>query len=140
MLYYTGLLPFVRLDSDILGIPVDHVDYARVREQKALKALPDALCWVLAFVLGGKPPLALIPPGLFKHLRARGIPIFFLGVNDEENLKVREAGRGISRKSVVPILSVEKSLKTASLVCRVQIVTDFSPIARCHFCPPRTGG
>ncbi|KAM3577700.1 hypothetical protein VYU27_000573 [Nannochloropsis oceanica] len=90
LLYYTGLLPFVRLDSDILGIPVDHVDYARVREQKALKALPDALCWVLAFVLGGKPPLALIPPGLFKHLRARGIPIFFLGVNDEENLKVAE--------------------------------------------------
>lgn len=61
-----------------------------MREQKALKALPDAVCWVLAFVLGGKPPSALIPPKLFKHLRARGVPIFFLGVNDEEDLKVSE--------------------------------------------------
>lgn len=87
--YYTGILPFVRLNEDILGIPIDRVDYARVREQKALKVLPDAVCAILAFVLGGKPPSALIPPGLFKHLRARGIPIFFLGVNDEEDLKVR---------------------------------------------------
>lgn len=92
LLYYTGLLPFVRLDSDIIGIPIDNVDYSRVREQKALKALPDAVCWVLAFVLGGKPPSALIPRGLFKHLRARGVPIFFLGVNDEEDLKVRKRG------------------------------------------------
>ncbi|TFJ84376.1 hypothetical protein NSK_004363 [Nannochloropsis salina CCMP1776] len=88
--YYTGILPFVRLNEDILGIPIDRVDYARVREQKALKVLPDAVCAILAFVLGGKPPSALIPPGLFKHLRARGIPIFFLGVNDEEDLKVAE--------------------------------------------------
>jgi hypothetical protein len=39
-------------------------------------------------VLGGKPPKALIPPGLFAHLRKRGIPVFFLGVNDEADIQV----------------------------------------------------
>lgn len=42
-------------------------------------------------VLGGKPPRALIPPGLFEHLRRRDIPVFFLGVNDESDIEVRES-------------------------------------------------
>lgn len=136
LLYYTGFLPFVRLDSDILGIPIDHVDYARVREQKALKALPDAVCWVLAFILGGKPPLALIPPGLFKHLRARGIPIFFLGVNDEEDLKVREAGGGIAWKSCIHVPFLRESIKRFSMciVCSL-CMTFFSIFFFCHFPP-----
>ncbi len=76
--------------EDVFGIPIDRVDYARVREQKAFKALPDAACRVLAHVLGGKPPRALIPPGLFAHLRARGVPVLFLGVNDEEDIRIAE--------------------------------------------------
>lgn len=76
------------LPEDVFGVPVDRVDYARVREQKVFKGLPDAVCRVLAYMLGGKPPRALIPPGLFAHLRARGMPVLFLGVNDEEDLAV----------------------------------------------------
>lgn len=90
LLYYTGLLPFLPLREDVFGIPVDEVDYKRVREQKLFNSLPDVACRILTFFLGGKPPLALIPRGLFTHLRARGIPVFFLGVNDEEDIKVAE--------------------------------------------------
>jgi glycerophosphoryl diester phosphodiesterase len=79
--------------EDIFGIPVDRVDYARVREQKAFKALPDAACRVISYILGGKPPRALIPSRLFTHLRARGMPVLFLGVNDDADLKLaQEAG------------------------------------------------
>lgn len=89
-MYYAGLLPFCAITEDIFGIPVDRVDFARVREQKVFKALPDAACRVIAYVLGGKPPRALIPPGLFAHLRARGMPVLFLGVNDEADLQIAD--------------------------------------------------
>lgn len=79
------------MPEQVFGIPVDRVDYARVREQKVFKALPDAACFVIASVLGGKPPRALIPPGLFAHLRARGMPVLFLGVNDEADLRIAES-------------------------------------------------
>jgi len=181
LLYYTGLLPFVRLDSDILGVPIDQgrkggreggmegnlwpvidplflfgtyrkksvcnqqtgalislfftlthaVDYARVREQKALKALPNAVCWVLAFVLGGKPPSALIPRGLFKHLRARGVPIFFLGVNDEEDLKVRKRGGCVE---------VVFACKFATMQDMVQFSHSFTRFPLTRFFPRFTGG
>lgn len=39
-------------------------------------------------MLGGKPPRPLIPQGLFTHLRARGIPTFFLGVNDDKDIDI----------------------------------------------------
>ena len=39
-------------------------------------------------VFGGKPPRPLIPEGLFNHLRARGVPIFFLGVNDDADIEI----------------------------------------------------
>lgn len=87
-MYYAGLLPFVALPEDMFGIPVDRVDYARVRNQNVFKALPDGACRLIAHVLGGKPPRALIPPGLFMHLRTRGMPVLFLGVNDEADLDV----------------------------------------------------
>lgn len=90
MLYYAGLLPFYAMPEQAFGIPVDRVDYARVREQRVFKALPDVACHVLAFLLGGKPPRALIPPGLFAHLRARGMPVLFLGVNDEADLQIAQ--------------------------------------------------
>lgn len=90
LLYYAGLLPFLPIRESIFGVPVDEVDYKRVREQSVFKPLPDVACRILTFFLGGKPPLALIPRGLFTHLRARGIPVFFLGVNDDADIKVAE--------------------------------------------------
>lgn len=40
-------------------------------------------------VFGGKPPRAMIPSGLFDHMRRRGMPVFFLGVNDDRDIEVR---------------------------------------------------
>lgn len=45
--------------------------------------------WYCHAVFGGKPPRAMIPSGLFDHMRRRGMPVFFLGVNDDRDIEVR---------------------------------------------------
>jgi len=87
-LYHIGLLPFVKIEEEIFGVPIDEVNYARIRDQKALKSLPDWVCKVLAFFFGGKPPKLLIPKKMMMHLRKRGMPVWFLGVNDEADINV----------------------------------------------------
>lgn len=86
LLYYSGLLPFVRLDVDVFGFPVDNVDYPRVRNN--LKGAPDAVCRALARVVGGDPPPFFLAPALNAHLRLRGVPVSVLGVNDPTKLDV----------------------------------------------------
>lgn len=42
----------------------------------------------MAYCFRGRPPYAMLAPKLFTHLRRRGIPIWFLNVNTEEDLKL----------------------------------------------------
>eukprot|EP00639_Heterosigma_akashiwo_P011753 CAMPEP_0206366572 /NCGR_PEP_ID=MMETSP0294-20121207/3530_1 /ASSEMBLY_ACC=CAM_ASM_000327 /TAXON_ID=39354 /ORGANISM="Heterosigma akashiwo, Strain CCMP2393" /LENGTH=216 /DNA_ID=CAMNT_0053812659 /DNA_START=766 /DNA_END=1416 /DNA_ORIENTATION=- len=81
LLYYAGLLPFVGIEHEIFGVPMDKVDYERIRDQKSLKGLPDWVCRMLAVLFSGTPPKLMIPSGMMKHLRKRGMPVWFLGVN-----------------------------------------------------------
>jgi hypothetical protein len=60
----------------------------RIRGEKSLKGTPDWLCRFLARLLAGKPPWAMRAPKLFAHMRARGIPVWFMGVNSDEELRV----------------------------------------------------
>lgn len=91
-LYYTGLLPFARLDGlDIFGFPGDPVDKKRIKNN--LKNFPDWLCHILALLAGGEPaPFFLCQP-MIKHLKSRGIPVQVLGVNSHEALlAAKQAG------------------------------------------------
>jgi glycerophosphoryl diester phosphodiesterase len=58
----------------------------KIRREKVLQGLPDWFKKVLAFIFQGKPPHVMLAPGLFTQLRARGVPVWFLGVNSEADL------------------------------------------------------
>jgi len=88
VMYYSGLLPFVAIEEDIYGVPCDKVDFNRLRSQAAFKGLPDPFIYFLLYLFGGHPPKALLPRGLFHHLRKRGIPIWLLGVNSDTDIDV----------------------------------------------------
>ena len=45
----------------------------------------------MAIVFQGSPPTITIAPGLFAHLRRRGIPVWFLGVNVEHQVDLAVA-------------------------------------------------
>lgn len=51
-----------------------------------MTGLPDIFKRFLAWVLAGKPPYLMVAPKLFSFLRRQGIPVWFLGVNTEEEL------------------------------------------------------
>ena len=86
--YYTGLLPFMSIDDPVFGITVEEISLEKIRKEKALKGSPEWFKKVLAFFFRGKPPYAMIAPKLFSHLRKRGMPIWFLGVNDENDVNI----------------------------------------------------
>jgi len=88
LLYYTGLLPYYDLDDAVFGITVDEITIERIRHEAALKALPDWIKQLLAVLFRGRPPTIMIAPALFTHLRQRGIPVWFLGVNNESDLQL----------------------------------------------------
>lgn len=87
-LYYLYLLPFMSIDFDVFGITVEEITLHKVRSEKALKGVPDILKRILHFFLRGKPPFMMLAPPLFEHMRARGVPVWFLGVNSREDLDV----------------------------------------------------
>lgn len=64
------------------------VPLSKLRGEKPLKPFPDWFKRGLAFILQGKPPYAMLAPRLFAHLRERGVPVWFLGVNSEEDLDI----------------------------------------------------
>jgi len=80
-LYWMGLLPFFAVQEDIFGVPIDKVDYARIRGNSGLKSLPDFACYLIFLIFGGDPPEALMPRKLMHHMRKRGLPVWFLNVN-----------------------------------------------------------
>lgn len=86
-LYYAGMLPFYHLPDAVFGITVEEITIERIRHEKSLEGLPDILKRVLAYFVRGKPSALLLAPGLFAHLRKRGIPVWFLGVLDEGDLR-----------------------------------------------------
>lgn len=83
-LYYTGLLPFVRIDAEVFGFPVDAVDYKRIRT--TMKTAPEWLCQFLALLVGGDPPCVFMAEPMMRHLRARGMAVQLLGVDTEGQL------------------------------------------------------
>ena len=88
--YYTGILPFIPLKTDIFGFPFDNVDYERIRHNLP-PAIPDLFCRFLADYLCGDPPSLFLAPKLIAHLRRRGIPIWVLGINSDSALKEAQA-------------------------------------------------
>jgi len=87
-LYYSGLLPFFDLPDGVFGITVEKVSLEKIRNEKALLGVSDLVKRLLAVFMQGQPPYAMLAPNLFYHLRRRGIPVWFLGVNEEETLRV----------------------------------------------------
>jgi len=87
-LYYMYLLPFINVDFDVFGITVEEITLQKVRNEKSLKRVPDVFKRLLHFILMGKPSYIMVAPSLFEHMRARGIPVWFLGVNDKESLDI----------------------------------------------------
>ena len=88
LMYYSGVLPFMSIEEDIYGVPCDKVDFTRLRSQALFKGFPDSFIYFMLYLFGGHPPKALLPHGLFQHLRKRGIPIWLLGVNSHSDLEV----------------------------------------------------
>ncbi len=60
----------------------------KIREEKAIANLPDWIKRMLAYCFRGRPPYAMLAPKLFTHLRRRGIPVWFLNVNSEDDLRL----------------------------------------------------
>jgi glycerophosphoryl diester phosphodiesterase len=60
----------------------------KIRHEAALQALPDWVKRLLAMIFQGRPPFIMLAPGLFSIMRKRGIPVWFLGINDQEQLDI----------------------------------------------------
>lgn len=64
-----------------------------IRNEQSLSFLPAWVHHLLHLLFRGKPPHLMIVPSLFRQLRLRGIPVWFLGVNTEQELQLaRESG------------------------------------------------
>jgi glycerophosphoryl diester phosphodiesterase len=88
ILYYIGALPFCAIDDAVFGITVEEITLRQIRSEEALAGLPHWAHHLLAFIFRGKPPSAMVAPTLFAHLRRRGIPVWFLGVNKNSDLEL----------------------------------------------------
>ncbi|KAJ1410509.1 PLC-like phosphodiesterase [Ochromonadaceae sp. CCMP2298] len=88
ILYHIGVLPFTTIDDAVFGITVDEITLQQIRSEPSLAGLPDLAHQILAFLFRGKPPSAMVAPALFAHLRRRGIPVWFLGVNETSDLQL----------------------------------------------------
>eukprot|EP01041_Mallomonas_annulata_P008781 gene8781-18159_t len=88
LLYYCGLLPFVPLPDAVFGITVQEITLEQVRREQALAGLPDWIHRSMAYIFRGRPPLVMVAPKLFAHLRRRGMGVWFLGVDSDEDLQL----------------------------------------------------
>ena len=60
----------------------------KVQHEKATEKLPYVIQYFLTVLFMGRPPYLMISKKLFTHMRRRGIPVWFLGVNNEVDLKL----------------------------------------------------
>ena len=95
-LWFTGLAPFVPAHwlnggASVLGVPVDRIDAARLRQNKTFAHWPDCLIRAFAGLVGGNPSPVFLCPALQRHMREdRAVPTWFLGVNNVEALRVAQ--------------------------------------------------
>ncbi|CAE7484572.1 unnamed protein product [Symbiodinium microadriaticum] len=62
------------------------VTLADIEKDVALKFLPQWCKVLLSYLFAGTPPRFMMSPSLFAHLRRRGVPVLFLGVNTEGHI------------------------------------------------------
>jgi glycerophosphoryl diester phosphodiesterase len=86
LLYYMGILPFLSLNFSVFGITADELPYTRLRGETALKAVPDWILKVVAFFVSGSPPWLLASHGMISYMQRRGIPVWFMGVNETQHV------------------------------------------------------
>ena len=86
--YYLGLMPFTEIPEHVYGITMEEISLEKLREERAIANVPDFIKRIFAFFLRGQPPYILLCPKLFAHFRRRGIPIWFLNVQNEEELNI----------------------------------------------------
>ena len=60
----------------------------KIQEEKDTKDLPLFVQKILHWLFQGRPPWPMVSKKLFTHLRRRGIPVWFMGVNSDEDLKL----------------------------------------------------
>jgi glycerophosphoryl diester phosphodiesterase len=84
--YYTGLLPFMKLNYNIFGCTSDRIDAHYIKEE--LDILPMWACRLLNVFVGGKPSKAFVAPKLVDHMAKRGCPCWLLGVNEQIDIDV----------------------------------------------------
>ena len=84
--YYMGILPFLSLPFCVFGITLQDLPLSKLRSERSLSALPDALMVLLSYLLAGCPPWFLSCAPLFTHLQERGYPVWFLGCNEERHV------------------------------------------------------
>ena len=60
----------------------------RLKHEGALKGLPKWVLYILLLICRGNPPYIFLQKSLFTHLRRRGMPVLFLGVNTEKDLNL----------------------------------------------------
>lgn len=86
VLYFTCILPFVKVDFQIFGMAADNVDAERIQDE--LKMLPMWLCRFLNLLIGGRPSKLFMQPKLVDHFLRRGMCCWLLGVNEEVDIDV----------------------------------------------------
>lgn len=75
-LYFTGLLPFVRVEEDFFSIPMP------MAMLPMLLASPRAATWRVWLLR--LMDWVFMRPGLFRHLRSRGIQVVIWVLNDDK--------------------------------------------------------
>lgn len=88
LLHYLGVLPFFPVVEQVFCIKFDEVTIEDIREEKAFRNLPAFMHQVLAYLFAGRPPTVMFSPSLFSHLRRRGLEIWFMGVDQEADIKI----------------------------------------------------
>lgn len=86
--YYLGILPFMKIQNHVFGITVEQITMEKVQHEKATEKLPYAIQYFLTVLFMGRPPYLMISKKLFTHMRRRGIPVWFLGVNNVVDLQL----------------------------------------------------
>jgi len=60
----------------------------KIQHERATADLPPFVQRLIAYCFAGKPPYPMVAPGLFAHLRRRGVQIWFIGINTEADLDI----------------------------------------------------